>query len=81
MTEKRNDKRISKDLTDEQFINQLKDDFNLHGYDVSLVSGQKGTLKKEDVEKFSHSDEATIITKGQLEIGLRLPLYDSPIHL
>lgn len=75
----RNDKKVAKDLTDEKFINQLKDDYNLHGYDVSLLSGQKVTLKKEEVEYFSHSAEMTIITKCHLYLGIHIPLYD-PSH-
>ncbi|XP_026411152.1 uncharacterized protein LOC113306428 [Papaver somniferum] len=72
----RNDKRVANDLIDEQFFKQLKDDFDLHGYDIKLLSGQKGVLKKNDVMNFPHSSKATVITKGQLELGMRFPLYD-----
>lgn len=76
MTEKRADKRVSKDLSDDEFIEQLKEEFGLQNYEVTLVSGQTGVLKKTDVDKHEQSSEAVIVTRGKLELGLRFPLYN-----
>ncbi|XP_026412227.1 uncharacterized protein LOC113307975 [Papaver somniferum] len=78
MTEKRDDKRVSKDLSDE-FIEQLKEEFGLQNNEVTLVSGQTGVLKKTDVDKHEKSSEAVIVTRGKLELGLRFPLYNPAI--
>lgn len=58
-----------------EFINQLKDEFDLHDYEIELLSGQMGVLDNDKFVDLDHSSEVIIITKGQLEVGLRLSLY------
>ena len=69
-------KTASSALSEDEFIAQLKETYNLHLYNIILLDGLDGFLRAIDYEGFTQSPESVIITVGQLKAGLRLPIYN-----